>query len=109
MPDQLSSDLASLKIDRSVPARSLPWAWLVGIVLLAGLGVCFYLFGLPVLQARVLTTEVRQTEVTSELPGQSSVELTSSGYVQPQLVSRVAPKIPGRVAQVLVREGDRVT
>jgi HlyD family secretion protein len=106
--DQLSSDLASLKIDRGAPARSVPWGWLVGLALLGGAAAAAYVFGLPMLKASVLTTEVRLTEVTTELPGQGSVELTSSGYVQPQLVSRVAPKIPGRVAIVHVREGERV-
>jgi RND family efflux transporter MFP subunit len=108
--DQLSSDLASLKIDRSASSsRSLPWRWLVWIGVLGGLGAAGYLFGLPLLQSRVLKTEVRLTEVSSQRPGQASVELTSSGYVEPQRVSRVAPKIPGRVADVHVREGDRVT
>jgi RND family efflux transporter MFP subunit len=107
--DQLSSDLASLKIDRSASSsRSLPWRWLVWVGVLGALAAAGYLFGLPLLQARVLKTEVRLTEVSSQRPGQASVELTSSGYVEPQLVSRVAPKIPGRVANVHVREGDRV-
>src|SRR5678815_2941491 len=54
-------------------------------------------------------TEVSFTEVSVHSPSQASVELTSSGYVEPQLITRVAPKIPGRVAAVAVREGDRVT
>jgi HlyD family secretion protein len=108
--DQLSSDLASLKIDRSSGSgsRSLPWRWLIWIALLGGLAAAAYGFGLPALQTSLLKTEVQLTEVSTQRPGQASVELTSSGYVEPQLVSRVAPKIPGRVANVHVREGDRV-
>ena len=109
MSDQLSSDLASLKIDRSSPSGAPSWlrgvAWLG---LLAGLGYAAYAVGLPMVRARVLRTEVRLTEIASYLPSQAAVQLTSSGYVEPQLVSRVAPKIPGRVAKVHVREGDRV-
>ncbi|HMJ15579.1 MAG TPA: efflux RND transporter periplasmic adaptor subunit, partial [Polyangiaceae bacterium] len=77
MSDQLSSDLASLKIDRSSGggSRSLPWRWLIWIALLGGLGAAGYLFGLPLLQARVLKTEVRLTEVSTQRPGQASVEL----------------------------------
>ena len=110
MSDQLSSDLASLKIDRSGASRSssVP-RWLVWVVLLGALGAAAYVFGLPLLQTRVLRAEVRLTEISVQMPGQATVELTSSGYVEPQMVSRVAPKIPGRVAAVHVREGDRVT
>jgi len=106
--DQLSSDLASLKIDRSAGrsgSSSLVrvLAWLGAVVGLAYVG---YAFVVPMARARLLRTEVRLTEIASYSPSQAVVELTSSGYVEPQLVSRVAPKIPGRVAKVHVRQGD---
>jgi len=111
--DQLSSDLASLKIDRSTSSpgsgsgaravRALLWLAVVG-----GLGFAGYRFALPAAKARLLRPEVRLTEVSTFSQSQASVELTSSGYVEAQLVSRVAPKIPGRVAAVHVRQGDRV-
>jgi HlyD family secretion protein len=107
--DQLSSDLASLKIDRRPAPRSLPVRAIVWTVLIGALAVGLYVFALPLLQARVLKTEVSLTEVSVHSPSQASVELTSSGYVEPQLITRVAPKIPGRVAAVNVREGDHVT
>lgn len=109
MSDQLSSDLASLKIDRSAPPRSrgVPPA-LIWVVALGAAAYAAYAFGLPYVKARVLKPEVRFTEVAVYSPAQAAVELTSSGYVQPQLVSRVAPKVPGRVARVHVREGDVV-
>ena len=109
MSDQLSSDLASLKIDRAATARSrgVPRAllWLLG---LGAIGYAAYAHGLPYVEARVFRPEVALTEVTVHSPAQASIELTSTGYVEPQLVSRVAPKVPGRVARVHVREGDRV-
>jgi len=107
--DQLSSDLASLKIDRAPPARTRglprPVLWLA---VLGALGFVAYSYGLPYVEARVFRPEVTLTEVTVHSPAQASIELTSTGYVEPQLVSRVAPKVPGRVARVYAREGDRV-
>jgi HlyD family secretion protein len=108
--DQLSSDLASLKIERGPVAartrgfpRGLTW-----IVVLAVLAYVAYSQGLPFLQARVLRPEVELTEVSVHSPMQAAIELTSTGYVEPQVVSRVSPKVPGRVAVVHAREGQRV-
>lgn len=109
--DQLSSDLASLKIDRAAPRGRGGSRWLLalgGLAALSAAGYAAYDRGLPYLQAQLLKTEVRTTEVATYSPSQASVELTSSGYVEPQLVTRVGAKIPGRVARVYVREGDRV-
>src|SRR5690606_5868247 len=41
-------------------------------------------------------------------PAQASVALTATGYVQADVASRVAPKVPGRVLAVHVRQGDKV-
>jgi RND family efflux transporter MFP subunit len=98
-----------LKIDRRPAPRALPVRAIVWVVVIAALGAAGYVFGMPLVQARLLKTEVSFTEVSVHSPSQASVELTSSGYVEPQLITRVAPKIPGRVAAVAVREGDRVT
>jgi RND family efflux transporter MFP subunit len=107
--DQLSSDLASLKIDRgSEPRTGAGVRAVIWLVVIGAGGYAAYHFGLPLLQSRLGKTEVRVTEVSTYLPSQAAVELTSSGYVEPQLVSRVGSKIPGRVARVHVREGDRV-
>src|SRR5262249_5019368 len=53
-------------------------------------------------------TEVGVTEITTLSPAQASVTVTSTGYVVPQLISKVGTKIPGRVARVLVKEGSVV-
>ena len=109
--DQLSTDLASLKIDRGAPAAgsgSRAVRVLVWLAVLGGLAFGGYRFGLPAARARLLRPEVRLTEVSTFSQAQAAVELTSSGYVEAQLISRVAPKIPGRVAAVHVRRGDRV-
>lgn len=110
MPDQLSSDLASLKIDRS-PARGGGGAlarFLIGVIVLGAAGFGVYTRGMPYLQARFMKPEVELTEISTHIPMAAAVELTSTGYVQPQVVSRAAAKIPGRIARIHVREGQRV-
>jgi RND family efflux transporter MFP subunit len=111
MPDELSSQLASLRINRDAPAPSRSGGvvrWLIGLGVLAGLGVAFYLFALPRLEGQLFKTAVTYTEVVSVSPAEASVQLTSAGYVVPQRVSHVAPKTPGKVKEVLVTQGQRV-
>lgn len=109
MSDQLSADLASLRIQRDSgpegksPIRSLAVAVVV-LAALAGGGVYAY----PYARSHLFKTEVAATEVALVSPVQASVALTSTGYVVPQTLSRVGAKRPGRVAKVLVKEGDPV-
>ncbi|HVU02682.1 MAG TPA: efflux RND transporter periplasmic adaptor subunit [Polyangiaceae bacterium] len=114
MADQLSSDLASLRIDRSDTGggpqqgrggalKALVWVAVVGAV---GFGV--YSVAKPKLEAEFFKTEVDVTEISMVSPAQASIELSSTGYVVPQIVSLVGAKIPGRVAKIAVKEGDRV-
>jgi HlyD family secretion protein len=103
-----------LKIDRSPGGRAAgPRSrgvlrsvalWLA----IAGAALAAYVLGMPIIKARLLKPEVSFTEVTLHSPAQALVELTSTGYVVPQLVTRVGPKIPGRVGRVHIRQGDRV-
>jgi HlyD family secretion protein len=111
MPDELSSQLASLRINRDAPAPSRRgglWRWLVGLAVLAALGVAVYVFVVPRLAGEIFKTAVTYTEVLSVSPAEASVQLTSAGYVVPQRVSHIAPKMPGKVAQVFVTQGQRV-
>lgn len=109
MSDQLGSDLASLRINREVdPDRRSPLrtALLVLVVLAAlGAGVAFLA---PRAQSALFKAEVSTTEVALVSPAQASITVTSTGYVVPQVVSRVGAKTPGRVSRVLVKEGDVV-
>lgn len=107
MSDQLSSDLASLAIPRDAPPRRSRRRWIGGLLLLGGLGLLAYL-GLPVLRAKVFRPQISITEVTLLSPSQESVRLSAAGYVVPQTLSKVSAKIEGRVARVLIKEGDRV-
>lgn len=112
MPDELSSQLASLRINRDAPARTRRssgiWRWLGGLAALGVLAFAFYDYALPRLEGQIFKTAVSYTEVLSVSPAEASVQLTSAGYVVPQRVSHVAPKMPGKVAEVFVAQGQKV-
>jgi len=109
MPDQLSSDLASLKIDRNVrPKGRSPIGTIVAVLCVIGAAGAAYQFGLPYLEAAVFKTEVDITEVITVSPAQASVELTSTGYVVAQVASSVAPKVAGKVSVQAVKQGAKV-
>jgi RND family efflux transporter MFP subunit len=110
MSDDLSADLRSLKIDRSAknPDRPGPLRYAVILGALAGLGAIIYFVAVPYISARVFKTNVEVTEISIVSPAQASVELTSTGYVKPQTVSNVGPKVSGRVSRVHVSQGQRV-
>jgi RND family efflux transporter MFP subunit len=110
MSDQLSSDLASLKIDRSAPRPKgkSPVGTIVTVLVLLGAAGAGYVYGLPALSAALFKTEVETTEVITVSPAQASVELTSTGYVVAQSVSAVACKVAGKVKAQHVRQGAKV-
>lgn len=117
MADDLSANLAALRIDRSGgnkgksptrPSKSRNYRWLVWLLVL-GAGAAGLSVALPRLEATVFKTEVQVTEIAQVSPAQASVELTATGYVQADKTTNIAPKVPGRVAAVYVRQGDRVT
>jgi len=109
--DQLSSDLASLRIQRGDEARPPRSGAILRVVvtvaLLAGGGVGAYL-AWPHVEASIFKTEVAVTQISSVSPAQASTQLTATGYVVARTLSRVAAKVPGRVARVLVVEGQQV-
>jgi len=110
----LSSDLAALKIDRdgsgsggssgSSGLRALVW-----LVALAGLGAVAYLVVWPAIAAEMFKAEVEVTEIIVVSPAQASVTLTASGYVAAEKSSKIAPKVPGTVKRVFVRQADKVS
>ena len=108
MNDQLSSDLASLRIDRDTPSppslarRAI--VPLVVIAVIAGAGA----LGWERLSGEIMKQEVVTTEVALISPSQAEVQVTASGYVIPQRTSKVGSKLPGRLAKVFVSEGDTV-
>lgn len=111
MSDSLSSDLASLRLNRQEPPQRQRvgglWRIVVAVLAVALLaGGAFAAW--PYLEARVFKNEVAVTRISMVSPVASSTSLTASGYVVPQVISKVASKIPGRVAKLLVAEGAKV-
>lgn len=107
MADDLHRDLMSLKIDRDAPRPRSGGKWMVWL-LATGAVVGAFILAKPYLEASVFKTQVSVTAVSRVSPAQGAVDLTASGYVQADVASRVAPKVPGRVAKVHVKQGDRV-
>lgn len=108
MNDQLSSDLASLRIDRDAPRPPSSAKRLIApLVVVAALAAAGY-FGWTKLEGQILKQEVKTTEVALISPSQAEVQVTATGYVIPQRTSKVGSKIPGRLAKVFVKEGDTV-
>jgi RND family efflux transporter MFP subunit len=109
MTDNLSQDLASLRIDRSGARTKRPRSyrflvWGVGVVALAA----SVKFALPLLEAKAFKTAIEITEIASVSPAQAQVELTATGYVDAERSSKIAPKVPGRVSAVHVKQGQQV-
>jgi RND family efflux transporter MFP subunit len=75
----------------------------IAVLLIIGGGV-----GLNALSSRIFKTEVDVTEIHMISPAQAAVQVTSTGYVVPQVTTKVGARVFGRVAEVLVHEGDRV-
>src|SRR5687768_7674505 len=96
-PDQLSQDLASLKIDRSARTqRSVP-GWAIWLVVLGGLGALGWFVAYPMIQDALNKTEVRTGEITLVSPAQAQVQLTATGYVVAQTTAKVGAKVNGRI------------
>jgi RND family efflux transporter MFP subunit len=111
MGDDLSADLASLRIDRGgsggdrPPRNKTLWYAIGGVAAVAGILIGFVI---PAFRGRLFKTEVALTEIMMVSPAQASVQLTSTGYVVPQTLSQVAAKVGGRVAEVRVKQGQEV-
>lgn len=110
MDDRISSDLASLRIDRTAPARSSGKAlrWVLGLAVVGGVAFGGWRVLAPSLAAQFFKTEVSLTEVVVVSPAQAQVRLTSTGYVVPQVQVDVSSKLVGRVLEANVRQGNTV-
>lgn len=107
--NDLSQDLASLRIDRGAPKKRSPWITAVVVLFVLGAAALgAYSVLLPKLKAQFFKTEVSVTEIALVSPAQAQVTVTSTGYVVPQTISKVGAKVSGRVAKVNVKEGDTV-
>jgi len=106
--DQLSSDLASLRIDRDAPSPpSGAKRVLVPLLVIAAIGGAGY-FAYTKLEGVLMKPEMKTTEVALISPSQAEVTVTATGYVIPQRTSKVGAKLPGRLSKVFIHEGDTV-
>jgi len=110
--DQLSRDLASLRIDRGDSKASAPsagtkrsYSWVIGVAIALAVVFGIWKYVIPSATSQVFKAEVAFTEISSVSPAQASVEVTSTGYVVPQVVAKVGSKVIGRIAKVNVKEG----
>jgi len=106
--DHLTTDLAALKIDREERPRRGVLKPILIVVAIAGVVAAVWLVGYPYLSSRVFKTQVDLTEISLVSPAQGSIELTATGYVVALTKANVAAKTVGRVAQLMVKEGDVV-
>ena len=105
------TDLASLRIDREAPeagprgGRIVRWA--IALVAIAILGIA----GTAAYRRWIEPLSIPEVEVATasvQAPTVSGALLTASGYVVAQRQAAVTSKIPGRLAELNVREGSHV-
>ncbi len=109
MPDQLSNDLAALRISRDSGAPGSPWPKrLLILAVVAAIAWAGWTYAKPMVEAKVFKPEVEVTQIVVVSPAQAQAKVTSTGYVVPQRVSKVGAKSPGRIRAMHVKEGDRV-
>lgn len=106
--EETKDELATLRIDRDRPARSV-WRWpllllLPGLLLIAGL----YALRARAAFSAVTVQTVRATVLRPLEAGAGAPLLTSSGYVVARRKAVVSAKIQGRLADLKVEEGSRV-
>lgn len=109
MADQLSADLAALKIQRGASGPASPWPKrLLWVAVLGGGAWAAWTFGKPALEQRVFKPEVELTQIVVVSPAEAQAKVTSTGYVVPQRVTKVGAKTPGRIKSMKVTEGEVV-
>jgi RND family efflux transporter MFP subunit len=107
--DRLSTDLASLRIDRAAPVRRSPWVGRLALLIVLGAGgVGLWRWAPGFVEGQLFRPEVEVTEVAVLSPAQAAVELTAAGYVTAQVVAKVGSKVQGRLAEVRIKEGQAV-
>ena len=112
--DQLSNDLASLRIDRSQQSASASSGsgsksrgWLWALLVLAALGAGGYAV-FHSQKERIFAPEVELTQVALISPSQADVTLVATGYVVSRKKATLAARAQGRLLHLYVGEGDKV-
>lgn len=108
-PDQLSQDLASLRIDRTPKQpSSRPIKLLLWLGVIAGVLAILFFVASPRLKSSLFTAKVSTGEVLFISPAQAQIQLAATGYVVAQVFAKVAAKVAGRIAEIYVEEGQLV-
>ncbi|HEY6177006.1 MAG TPA: biotin/lipoyl-binding protein, partial [Kofleriaceae bacterium] len=97
-----------MKIDRSAPRGGSRWRFVAGGIAILGLAVAGYAFGYQKLKTSLATPAVATGEVALVSPAQGQVQLTATGYVVALVYAKVASKVPGRIAEIFVEEGQTI-
>ena len=106
--NRLTEDLASLKIDREAPPRRSLLKMLIWLGIALAVLAAAYFVALPRLSAQFFKTEVEVIELAMVSPAQSSVQVTSTGYVVAETTAKVGAKFAGRIVELPVKEGSVV-
>src|SRR5712691_11246992 len=107
----MHAELDKLRIDRAFkridgPSPRVKWVLLAGVVLGVLLGAAYLLWHLA---NGAMEVEVQRVQVTGQRPAEVvGVLLNATGYIVAAHKTQVAPKVNGRVAQVLVSKGQQV-
>ena len=107
----MQAELDKLRIDRAFKRTDGPsprgkWVMLAGVVLGVLLGAAYLLWHLA---NGAMDVEVQRVQVTGQRPAEVvGVLLNATGYIVAAHKIQVAPKVNGRVAQVLVSKGQPV-
>lgn len=114
MSDKLSSDLRSLKIDRTQKTgdqgrrRWLAIGGLLIVVVLIVAAVAFMPDGARLPNLGPKPREVETAMVTLQAPSAGGIVLTAGGYIIPRRRVEVSSKISGRVEELMIEKGDAV-
>jgi len=110
-PGEKLRDLSSLRIDRGDleerPAEGRWKRWVAALVVLGLIGAAGFLAYRRFIEPLSIP-EVETARAEVRAPSEASALLTASGYVVAQRKAAVTAKIPGRLAELRVREGSRV-
>ncbi|HSX78336.1 MAG TPA: efflux RND transporter periplasmic adaptor subunit [Candidatus Saccharimonadia bacterium] len=107
----MNTELDKLRIDRAFkrtdePSPRVKWVMLAAMVLGALLGVAYLLWYLA---NWAMEVEVQRVQATGQRTAEAvGVLLNATGYIVAAHKIQVAPKVNGRVAQVLVGKGQQV-
>ena len=101
----LKDELAALKIERPPERRSRPWVKWVVVLAVLGVGGAFAWRS----ASRPRPVEVETAAVVQRAAGVQASVLNATGYVTARRRATVSSKITGKVLQVSVEEGMRVS